>query len=145
MISGTNQLPTNGNLSGGDAALMFPNADIAHDATNGKVYAVKDYSPSAALAPAYAEKIELGVIDEAEFYTADLLNGWASIRLWDMFDTPDALWERLYSATIVTDAYGHVDGATEFEIIYNVCEIAMDNADWMFTQNLLTFTVGLGE
>ncbi len=143
LISGTVQLPTNGDISGGDAATMFPNADFAFDALNGKVYAVKDYSPSAATAPNYAEKIELTGIAEEEFYTVEALEGWKSVRVWDMMDTDDMAYERLYSAAIVSDAYGHIDAAQDFEIVYNVCDIAMDNADWMFSQNLKTFKVSL--
>ena len=139
LISGVNQLPTNGNYASGDLAPMFPNADFAHDAATGKVVAVKDYSPTAATTPAYADKIELVEIAEAELYTAAVLNGWNSLKLWDMTDTLDMMYERLYSACLVTDAYGCVNGATAYEVIYNVCELAMDNADWMFTQNLQQF------
>lgn len=143
LISGTVQLPTNGNLSGGDAALMFPNADFAHDATTGTVYAVKDYSPSAATTPNYAEKIELGWIAEAEFYTAEVLAGWKSLRIWDFSDTPDMAYERLYSAAIVSDYYGKVNGATALEVVYNVCEIEIVEENWMFTQNLVSVELSL--
>lgn len=142
LISGSVQLPNNGNIAGGDSVAMFPNADFAHDAA-GKVYAVKDYSPSAATKPNYAERIELLSIDEAEFYTVETLDGWASIKLWDMTDTEDGAYERLYSATIVSDAYGYVSGDGEAEIVYNVCDIEVDNADWLFSQKLQTFTVSL--
>ena len=138
LISGSNHLPTNGNLSGGDLALMFPNADFAHDG-NGQVVMVKDYSPSAATTPAYAQKIELGYIAESELYTVALKTGWVSLRLWDMFDTPDLAFERLYSACVVADAYGYISAEADIEVIYNVCEIAMENSDWLFTQNLLSF------
>ena len=60
-----------------------------------------------------------------------------------MFDTPDAEFERLYSACVVSDAYGHIDSATAVEIVYNVCNIAMNDADWMFSQNLLEFNLEL--
>jgi len=136
LISGTNQLPTNGNLSGGDLALMFPNADFAH--CNGKVFAVKDYSPVPALAPSFADRIELGVIAEKELYTIELLDGWASLRLWDSFDV-DMEYERLYSACIVSNAYGFIAEGEAIEVIYNVCDVAMDNADWLFSQNLRSF------
>lgn len=138
LLSGVNQLPTNGQFSGGDAALMFPNADFAH--CGNSVYAVKDYSPSAATTPNYAERIELGYIAEKELYTVEIGDGWKSLKLWDMYDTPEAAYERLYSACIVSNAYGFITDTDSIEIIYNVCEIAMDNADWMFTQNLISIT-----
>ncbi len=139
LISGTVQIPTNGDVAGGDLETMFPNADFAYDETNGKFYAVKDYSPSAATTPAYAEKIELTAIAEEELYTAEILEGWKSVRLWDMTDTPDMAYERLYGGCVVSDAYGHIDGTKKAEIVYNVCEIAQENENWMFTQNLLSF------
>lgn len=141
LISGTVQVPTNGNLSGGDAALMFPNADFAHDKATGTVYAVKDYSPAPATKPNYADRIELGKIAESEFYTVELLDGWQTVSLWDFSNTPDGAYERLYSACVVADAYGCIDSTAAIEIFYNSCEIEADNADWMFTQNLYTFTV----
>ena len=52
-------------------------------------------------------------------------------------------FERLYSASAVSDAYGQLLDASRMEIVYNVCEVAADNADWMFTQKLLTFEVEL--
>lgn len=136
LISGTNHMPTNGGLHGGDIALMFPNADFAH--ANGSVYMVKDYSPAAATTPAYAERFELGYIAEQELYTITDGKGWTSLRLYDMFDSPEGMYERLYSACVVSDAYGHIASTENIEIIYNVCELAMDNEDWMFTQNLVS-------
>ena len=140
LISGTNQLPNHGNLSGGDAGPMFPNADFAHNA-NGNVYAVKDVSPSAATTPTYAERIELTAIAEAELYTIEVLKGWNSVRVWDFVDTEEGMYERLYSACVVADAYGYVGDTAE--IIYNVCQLAVDTEDWMFTQNLASFTIAL--
>ena len=91
----------------------------------------------------FAEKLELTAIAEEELYTAELKTGWQSVRLWDMTDTPDMAFERLYSASAVSDAYGQLLDAARMEIVYNVCEVAADNADWMFTQKLLTFEVEL--
>ena len=136
LMSGTCHVPTNGNLSGGDAELMFPNGDFAH--CNGKVIAVKDYSPTGALTPSYAQKIELGYIAEAELYTAEIGYGWVSYKLWDFADTPDMAYERLYGACVVTNAYGHVAEEGALEIIYNVCDLEMDNEYWMFSQHLVT-------
>ena len=51
------------------------------------------------------------------------------------------MYERLYGACIVSDAYGHTDSATGAEVIYNVCELEVDNEDYLFTQNLMTFEV----
>lgn len=142
LVSGTVQVPTNGNLSGGDAAMMFPNSDFAYDAENNRFYSVKDYSPSAALTPNYAERIEVASVAEAELYTAEILVGWKSIKVWTMLDTEEQ-YERIYGGCIVSDAYGQLNGADGLEIVYNHCEIAADNADWMFTQNLAAFKVSI--
>ena len=132
-----------GDLHSGDAALMFPNADMAYDAAANKFYAVKDYSPSAATAPSYAIAIELCAIDEAELYTTDLGYGWVSLGYWDYTDLLGLVseYERSYSACIVTDAYGHVLDTTEFEIVYNTCKSkAAAGEDYVFTQKFETYT-----
>lgn len=141
VLSGEAMAPNHGEIAGGDSVAMFPNADFAYDATGKKFYAVKDYSPSASMEPKFAERIQLLSIAEEELYTTDLGDGWAGIRTWDFSDTPDGMYERLYGACIVSDAYGHTDGATGAEIVYNVCELEMDNADYLFTQNLMTFEI----
>lgn len=142
LVSGTVQVPTNGNLSGGDAAMMFPNSDFAYDTEKEKFFAVKDYSPSAALNPNYAERIEVASIAEEELYTAEILDGWKSIKVWTMLDTEEQ-YERIYSGCIVSDAYGQVNGEDCLEVVYNHCEIEADNANWMFTQNLAAFKVNI--
>lgn len=132
-----NFVSNDGEVTGGDSETMFPNADFAYDGTNGKVYAVKDYSPSAATNPKYAEQLQLLWIDNGELGTIDEGDGWKSVKQWDFTDTPDGAYERLYGACVISDAYGRVDGAQEISIVYNVCEIEADNEDWLFTQNLL--------
>lgn len=134
-----NFVTNDGEITGGDAESMFPNADFAYDATSGKIFAVKDYSPSASSDPKVAEQIQLLWLAEDELYTVEEWNGWNSLKQWDSTDTPDGEYERLYGACVVSDAYGHVDGATEIEIVYNVCELKSLNADYLFTQNLLSF------
>lgn len=138
-----NNVTNVGEVEGGDDVAMFPNSDFAYDATAGKFYAVKDRSPSAATKPNYATSIQLLFLAENELYTVEDGNGWKNVRSWDNTDTPDAAFERLYGACIVADAYGHIDGASAMEIVYNVCELEMDNEDWLFTQNLQTFNVTL--
>ncbi len=138
-VSGEVQCPNHGQIAGGDAQAMFPNADFAYDAAAGKVYAIKDYSPAAATKPNYAERIQLLSIEEEELYSVELGEGWAGLRTWDFSDTEDGAWERLYGACILSDAYGHIDGTKAMEIIYNVCELEMDDENWEFTQNLKTF------
>lgn len=131
-------LPTNGNLSGGDAELMFPNADFAYDETNKKFVAVKDYSPSAGTKPNYADRFELAEIAEKELYTIEIGKGWTSLQLWDTFDLDNG-YERAYSACIVSDAYGHLL-AGDIELVYNVCDTAEANADYLYSQKLMTVT-----
>ena len=141
VLSGEAMVPNNGEIAGGDTVAMFPNADFAYDATGGTFYAVKDYSPTPSQAPAFARRIQLLSIAEEELYTTDLGEGWAGIRTWDNTDTPDGMYERLYGACIVSDAYGHTDGASGAEIIYNVCMLEADTDDYLFTQNLMTFEI----
>ncbi len=140
-LSGEAMVPTNGQVSGGDSVTMFPNADFAYDATSGRFYAIKDYSPAASLAPSFADKLQLLYIAADELITTDEGAGWVSVRQWDNTDTLDGMYERLYGACIVSDAYGHTDGATAAEIVYNVCDLEMDNADYIFSQKLMTFEV----
>lgn len=132
-------LPTSGNLHSGDAVLMFPNADFCYDAENGKFYTVKDYSPSATdELPYFANRIELGRIDESELYTIENGKGWESVQEYDYIDL-ETDYERLYSACIVSDAYGHML-AGDMEVIYNVCMTESQNADYLYTQVLHTVT-----
>lgn len=137
--SGEVQCPNNGQIAGGDSEAMFPNADFAYDTTAKKFYSVKDYSPAAATVPNYSERIQLLSIAEEEFYTTELGDGWAGLKTWDFADTEEGAWERLYGACIVSDVYGHIDGSKAQEIVYNVCELEMENENWEFTQNLQTF------
>lgn len=139
-VSGEVQCPNNGSIASGDAVALFPNADFAYDGTAKKFYAVKDYSPAATTKPAYAERIQLLAIAEGELYTAEVGDGWQGLRTWDSTDTQNGDWERLYSACIVSDAYGQIDGGKSLEIVYTVCELEADNDDWEFTQKLQFFT-----
>ena len=138
-MSGEVQCPNHGSIAGGDNVAMFPNADFAYDAAAEKFYAIKDYSPAAATKPNYADRIQLLTIAEEELYTEEVKEGWVGLKTWDFSDTEDGLWERLYGACIVSDAYGHVDGTNAQEIIYNVCDLEMNDENWEFTQNLQSF------
>ena len=138
-ISGFAMAPNHGNLSSGEDVTMIPNATYAYDAENRVFYMVKDYSPTPSRAPRVATRIELAKINEDELYTVKQTIGWQSLRLYDMFDTPDTMYERLYSGTIVKDAYGHLINEDLIEIIYNVSDLEADNPDYVFSQKLLTF------
>lgn len=140
-ISGEAMVPTNGSVAGGDDAVMFPNADFAYDETAGKFVAVKDYSPSAATDPKFATKIQLLSIDEEELLTTDIGEGWLGLRTWDNTDTMngDTMYERLYGGSVVSDAYGHVNGANGYEIICHVCLEKSESEDYLFTQKPISF------
>lgn len=129
-------LPTNGNLASGDDTPMFPNADWAYNATDKVFVAVKDVSPSAAIAPNYAYRFELTQIAEDDLYAAETIghNGWQSMQVWtsSQLDVGDFA----YSACIVSDAYGHVIDMDSIEIVYNVCQSKADTSDYYFTQEL---------
>ncbi len=135
----TAMVPTNGTFTSGDNDLMFPNADFMYDDTAKTFYAVKDYSPSASdEKPYFANKIELGVIDESELYTIEIGKGWKSLQEYDYIDY-ETEYERLYGASVVSDAYGHkLDG--DIEIVYSVCKTLSQNADYLYTQILHTAT-----
>ena len=134
-IDGVSAMITNsGNLQGGDAVLMFPNADFLYDSANAVFYAVKDYSPSPSTKPAFADQIELCHIAEEELYTIGDGEGWVSDFYKDYIDLDNG-YERAYSACIVSDVYGHkLEG--NFEVVYNVCEIGND---YLHTQKLMTY------
>ncbi|HJA02560.1 MAG TPA: hypothetical protein H9797_04170 [Candidatus Gallimonas gallistercoris] len=143
VLSGEAVVPNHGEIAGGDTVAMFPNADFVYDASGKQFYAVKDYSPTPSQAPAFARRIQLLSIAEGELYTTDLGEGWKGIRTWDNTDTPDGMYERLYGACIVSDAYGHIDGAADAEIVYNICMLEADTDDYLFTQNLMSFEIAL--
>ncbi len=134
------QMPSNGNLSSGDMILMFPNGDFAYDAENAKFYGVKDYSPEGSTEPKVATKIEAFYIAESDLYTTDetIDGGWRSVGLYDGLDLGNG-YERVYNASIISDAYGHVLSANE--IVYTVAELKVDNADYLYTQHLLDFII----
>lgn len=138
-LSGYAMAPNNGNLSTGEDVTMIPNADFAYDAANDMFYMIKDYSPTPSREPMVATRIELARIVEAELYTVQPGLGWQSLKLFDMFDTPDTMYERLYSATLISDEYGHMISITEIEIVYTVSDLEADNVDYIFSQKLLTF------
>lgn len=139
-FKGARAVITNGGtLSGGDLELMMPNCDYVYDAENDKFYLIKDYSPSAVARPNTAIKIELGVIDEQELYTTEDLGGWESLILLDEFELQGS-FERIYSGTIVSDAYGHLLSEDEIEIVYNICDTLLANPEYIFSQRLLSYT-----
>jgi len=122
-----------GELQGGDAVTMFPNADFAYDAEQNRFYAVKDVSPSPSVKPSFADEFEVCYILEEELYTTDEGDGWQSVVYKDFFDLEV---NRAYSACIVSDEYGHM--LTNVEIIYNNCEVGND---YLFTQHFESFVI----
>lgn len=138
-LSGFAMAPNNGNLSTGEDVTMIPNADFAYDAVNHMFYMVKDYSPTPSREPRVATRIELARIVEAELYSAKPGLGWSSLKLYDMFDTPDTMYERLFSATLISDEYGHIISTSSIEIVYTVSDLEADNVDYVFSQKLLAF------
>ena len=85
--------------------------------------------------------MQLLYIAEDELYTVDPSNvGWQSVRSWDSLDTPDAEYERLYGASLLSDAYGHMLAKNTVEIVYSVCDFG---DDYLYTQNLLSFSATL--
>lgn len=134
LTTGVGAMITNlGNIHSGDAVTMFPNADFAYDSEAKVFYAVKDYSPSAATKPSFAEEFEMLHIAEEELYTTDPGTGWVSDFYVDYIDLDNG-YERAYSACIVSDVYGHA--LANAEIVYNVCEIGNE---YVHTQKLLTY------
>lgn len=107
----------------------------------GKFVAVKDYSPSAATDPKFATKIQLLSIDSEELLTTDIGEGWLGLRTWDNTDTMngDTMYERLYGGSVVSNAYGHVNGANGYEIICHVCLEKSESEDYLFTQKPISF------
>jgi len=126
-----------GNLQSGDAVLMFPNADMAYDSENGLFYAVKDYSPSAATTPAFANEFEICHIAEAELITTDEGNGWVSDDYKDYIDLGNG-FDRCYSGAIVSDEYGHL--LEGIEVVYTACKAG---SDYMYTQHLESYVLEL--
>ena len=136
-IKGAKAMITNeGNIQGGDAVTMFPNADFIYDAPNKIFSCVKDYSPTPALKPSFADEFEVLWIPEVELYTTDKGEGWKSTLYLDYLEL-GIDYERCYSCSIVSDLYGHIfDGVGD--IIYTVCETG---DSYLFTQKLMTYTM----
>ncbi len=126
-----------GNLSGGDAVTMMPNMDVALGA-DGYLYAVKDYSPSAAQKPQVATSFEYAKIRLEELATTDDGDGWVSEALYDYLDLDNG-HERAYSPCLVSDLFGHMIDTVE--IIYNVSDTEAENPDYIFSQELLSITI----
>ena len=134
VVDGVSAMITNkGNIQGGDAVTMFPNADFAYDSVNKVFYAVKDYSPSSSMKPSFADEFELLHIDEEELYTTENKTGWVSDFYLDFIDLDNG-YERAYSACLVSDFFGHT--LAETEIIYNVCETGNG---YLHTQKLMSY------
>ena len=134
----TIHMTNKGNLQGGEDVLMFPNADFAYNAAEGKFVCVKDVSPAGSTNPKVATAIELAWIAEAELYTTDVEVGFTSLGAFDGFDL-GTVYERVYNASLVSDAYGHVLEA--MEVVYNVSDLEADNADYIYSQYLRDFVV----
>lgn len=139
VMSGYAMVPNNGNLSSGDDATLMPNTDMVYDSVEGIFYMVKDYSPSASQEPKVSTRIEIAWIDESELYVVPNENGWTSLEVYDFSDTPDYLFERLYSGSIVSDAYGHLLSTETLEIVYNVSDLQIENSDYLYSQYLEVF------
>ena len=136
-ISGAKAMITNeGNIQGGDAVTMFPNADFLYDAGNKMVICVKDYSPTPAFKPSVANEFEILHIAEAELYTTDKGEGWVSEEYYDYLDLDNG-YDRCYSCALVSDEYGHLaEGVAE--VVYTVCE---EGNNYLFTQKLMTWVL----
>lgn len=133
-VDGVSAMITNkGDIQGGDAVTMFPNADFAYDSVNKVFYAVKDFSPTASTKPNFADEFELLHIAEEELYTTESMTGWVSDFYLDYIDLNNG-YERAYSACIVSDFFGHKLETTE--IVYNVCETGNG---YLHTQKLMSY------
>lgn len=113
-LSGSDLIP----FAGVNSDSMFGNGGYAYDATGKTFWCALDVSGQVGIAVAS--------IAESKLYTADGTEEWALGRQWDRTDTPDMDYSVLFGACIVTDAFGHVDGATEIEMI---CTLRPDTTE----------------
>lgn len=134
----TNHITNTGNLQGGEDVLMFPNADFAYDKANERFVCVKDVSPAGSAKPQVATAIELAYIAEEELYTTDIKDGFVSLGAYDGLDL-GINYERVYNASLVSDAYGHITSV--MEVIYTVSELEADNPDYLYTQHFIGLTI----
>ena len=134
----TIHMTNKGNLQGGELVLMFPNADFAYDAEEAKFVCIKDVSPAGSTNPKVATAIEAAWIAEEELYTTDVEVGFTSMGAFDGFDL-GTTYERVYNASLVSDAYGHV--LDVMEIVYNVSDLEVDNPDYVYSQYLRDFVI----
>ena len=139
-IKGVKAMITNeGNIQGGDAVNMFPNADFLYNPEGQQFLAVKDYSPSPAIKPSFANEFEVLYIDESELYTTDKGAGWNSLFYKDYLDLDlEEGYERCYSVCVRSDLYGHFI-LDSFELVFTTCQ---EGNDYLFTQKLVSFIYG---
>ena len=134
----TIHMTNKGNLQGGEDVLMFPNADFAYNAAEGKFVCVKDVSPAGSTNPKVATAIEVAYIAEAELYTTDVETGFVSMGAYDGFDL-GTTYERVYNASLISDEYGHI--LDVMEVVYTVAELEVDNPDYLYTQHFLDLVI----
>ncbi len=134
----TIHMTNKGNLQGGEDVLMFPNADFAFNAAEGKFVCVKDVSPAGSTNPKVATAIEVAYIAEEELYTTDVETGFVSMGAYDGFDLGTG-FERVYNASLISDEYGHV--LDVMEVVYTVSQLEADTPDYLYTQHLLDLVI----
>ncbi len=103
-------LPETGLQDGGSGTVLFNNVGLAARGANW--YAVRDFNPVASAAPSVATAVQVAHIDPADIYTAD--GSWTvdeeRLNFLDLAAEDNNGWERVYSASIVKDAYGQAYG-----------------------------------
>lgn len=128
-------------------------ADFALSADKTTLYAVRDYYPVPAVAPAVAEAVQLigAPVDILWQTVGEQSPRWTVLD--DKISSLDtAVWEeenktgydRVYSACIIASEYGYVQSGAPLSIAFTSCALASSFADYKFTPMLHEYTVARG-
>lgn len=124
---------------------MLHNADFATSSDGSQLFVVRDQNPLATINPTVATSIQIAQADTK--ILNEIEHDWTVLQTISDFETVDEEdlnslgWPRIYSATIVTDAYGHIASTTEFSIGYSSSRVASSPTDttYQFTPAIHIF------
>jgi hypothetical protein len=112
---------------------MLNNADFAIDTATNKLYVVRDRNPLATTNPTVADSLQVAVADVKILNEIEPV--WTIIKSISDSDTVDLSnaeslgWSRIYSGSILSDAFGHVTVTNNLDIVYTSSRIASSLTD----------------
>lgn len=128
----------------GAAVPTFSDTNFKLDETSGTLYCVRNYS-TAAMAPVLPTAVQVIKMPMADLYAVNAEWEEVETQINDLDLSTDTLdgWERVYSACIVGDGYGRVDGAEALELALTVTSFDRKTYEYRFYQAITGYTVEL--